>query len=129
MATISASTNGRIEACGTKDTAAAPRNDMTKALIAAGNTRLQGMLTLPMYERAANEVPHTEAILLVPNKVAAGAVGNALSRAGIWIRPPPPTAASIRPAQKAREHRIEMSSMVGSSALVVHGECGGESYQ
>ena len=45
-------------------------------------------------------MPDTAATLLVPNSVAGATWGRALNSAGIWIKPPPPTAASIKPANK-----------------------------
>src|SRR5690606_30933241 len=83
---------------------AAPANDRTNALTAAGSTRDQGIWTLRMNDRAAKVVPHTEESLFVPYSVAGGVSGSRFSRAGSWIRPPPPTAASTAPAKKANRH-------------------------
>src|SRR5450830_1102088 len=88
--------------------------DMTKALATAGNTSSQGMLTLPTNERAANVVPQADASLFVPSKDVDAMFGIRLNRAGSCISPPPPTAASIRPAKKANKHSSEMVSMIGN---------------
>src|SRR5450830_2133773 len=84
---------------------------MTKALATAGSTSSLGICTLPVKERAANAVPQAEAILLVPSKEVDAMFGIRLNRAGNCIKPPPPTAASIRPAQKANIHKREMVNM------------------
>src|SRR5450830_322096 len=109
--TISTSTAGRITDWGTNDTVAAPKKAMTKAAQAAGITRLQSITTLRTKDRAANAVPNAAATLLVPSSAAGGAVGSTLNNAGIWIRPPPPTAASIRPAAKANTQRRTISTI------------------
>src|SRR5471030_2921802 len=117
MMMISASTIGRTTCCGTYDTAAAPMKDMTKAQATAGSTSSHGICTLPMKERAANAVPQAEASLLVPSKEVDAMFGIRLNRAGSCIKPPPPTAASIRPAKKANRHNREMVNMVLSTNI------------
>ena len=47
------------------------------------------------------DVPAKAAILLVPNKTGNGIFGNVIKRNGVWIKPPPPTTASINPAVNA----------------------------
>src|SRR5450830_182166 len=115
ISTISTSTAGRITDCGTADTVAAPKKAMTKAAPAAGTTRLQSITTLRTKDRAANVVPQAAATLLVPSSAAGDAVGSTLNSAGIWISPPPPTAASIRPAAKANTQRMTISTMKSGS--------------
>ncbi len=46
-------------------------------------------------------VPHSEEILFVDRIWAGVAPGRPSSIAGNWISPPPPTTASIQPAEKA----------------------------
>ena len=55
-------------------------------------------------------VPHTEAPLLVPNRVAGWAVGKTANRAGTRIRPPPPTIESTKPAS-SEASEITINSM------------------
>ena len=114
MMMINTSTMGRTTCCGTYDTAAAPMKDMTKALATAGSTSSHGICTLPTKERAANVVPQADASLFVPSKDVEAMFGIRLNRAGSCISPPPPTAASIRPAKKANKHSSEMVSMIGN---------------
>jgi hypothetical protein len=73
--------------------------------MAAGITSFHGRRTRCKYERVADKVPTAEDILLVPNSVAAEYCGRKLNSAGVWIKPPPPTAASIRPAMKEKKHK------------------------
>ena len=54
----------------------------------------------------AIEVPESAAILFVPKMVGSGALGKVTSKAGSWIKPPPPTTESIKPAIKARIDNI-----------------------
>ena len=112
ISTISTSTAGRITLGGTSDTVAAPANDMTKALSAAGTISPQSSVTLRINDRAAKAVPHTDASLLLPSNAAGCAVGSTLNKAGIWISPPPPTAASISPAAKANTESTAISIMM-----------------
>ncbi len=83
MITINTSTAGRITLGGTSETVAAPTNDMTKALSAAGRIRPQSKVTLRMNARAANAVPQTDASLLLPSNAAGCALGRTLNSAGI----------------------------------------------
>lgn len=53
------------------------------------------------YLNAAMDVPASAAILLVPNKTGNGIFGKVIKRNGVWINPPPPTTASIKPAVNA----------------------------
>src|SRR5690606_36734230 len=52
-----------------------------------------------------------DASLLVPKTVAGCKYGRLPIIAGIWIRPPPPTAASIAPAKNAKTIRLTMISI------------------
>jgi hypothetical protein len=63
-----------------------------------------------LYCQVANAVPHTDALLLVPNKVAGVVVGCAANNAGNKMRPPPPTIESTKPA-KAEAQVVKKSSM------------------
>src|SRR5471032_2590595 len=107
--------------------------DMTKAQATAGSTSSHGICTLPIKERAANAVPQAEASLLVPSKEVEAMFGIRLNRAGSCISPPPPTAASIRPAKKANRHSREMVNMrqsknSGKDASIGARLCDGCSY-
>src|SRR5687767_2549859 len=85
----------------------APSAEPTAAEITNGNTVRQSGLILIAYVIELVAVPHTEETLFVP-RIAAGGVsgGNAMSRAGSWINPPPPTTASTHPALKAASTSI-----------------------
>src|SRR5450830_1578167 len=115
ISTINTSTAGRITDWGTEDTVAAPKKDMAKAAQAAGITKLQSITTLRTKDRATNAVPQAVASLLVPSNATGCVVGSTLNNAGTWISPPPPTAASIRPAAKANTQRMTISTMESGS--------------
>ena len=53
------------------------------------------------YCHAAMDVPINDGILVVPNKVATGYLGKVINVAGVCIKPPPPTMASMKPAANA----------------------------
>src|SRR5689334_13472412 len=71
-----------------------------------GSTLPHSGRTLIAYSSELIPVPHTEDTSSVP-RIAAGAAsaGRPISRAGSWIRPPPPTTASTQPAAKAASTR------------------------
>ena len=69
------------------------------------------------YEAFLPSVPDTAATLLVPNSVAGATWGRALNSAGIWIKPPPPTAASIKPAMNAIRPRNGKDSLIDITRL------------
>src|SRR5205085_2532782 len=83
---------------GSTVTAQAPTKPPTSPAQAAGNSEGQCMSTRRLNCRAAKAVPQTEALLLVPNRVAGAVVGNTANSAGTRMRPPPPTIASTNPA-------------------------------
>ena len=76
----------------------APKSDAAKPVNAAGAMACQRMSTRLANWRAEIMVPQTLALLLVPSKVAGGALGKAPNSAGTKMRPPPPTIASTKPA-------------------------------
>jgi hypothetical protein len=57
----------------------------------------------------AKAVPQTDALLLLPNKVAGGAEGKVANNAGIKIRPPPPTMESTKPANNEASETMNIS--------------------
>ncbi|WP_245927061.1 hypothetical protein [Marinomonas alcarazii] len=59
-----------------------------------------------------DKVPAQTANLLVPNTVDNACSGNACSKAGIKINPPPPTAASIKPPKNENTPSVIMSIVI-----------------
>jgi hypothetical protein len=53
----------------------------------------------------AMDVPASDDTLPVPSSVGIDVPGRKMSRAGNWIKPPPPTMESINPARKAKKQR------------------------
>ena len=104
-------TKGWRTSFGIMATLAAPTNELMVAHTATTAKSFHSKRTLRAKETAEVAVPTTAANLLVPNKVAGAIDGNAFIKAGIWISPPPPTAASIAPAQKAKKIRLIIMSM------------------
>src|SRR3990167_4080273 len=95
-------------------TAQAPAKAPANPASDAGNTDCHRICTRRLYCHVAMDVPHTDALLFVPSKVAGGAPGKVANSAGSRIRPPPPTIASTKPANReARETSIH--SMPGLS--------------
>ena len=100
------------------ETQAAPAKELMNAKMAITSKSFQFNLTRLAKENAADAVPQIEASLLVPNIVAGEVFGSAPIRAGICMSPPPPTAASIVPAQKAKKIKLRMSSHSMSYILI-----------
>jgi hypothetical protein len=90
-------------------TTQAPITEPTRPAPAAGSKERQGITTLRLYWSVAKAVPQMEALLLVPNKVAGGAPGKVANKAGIKIRPPPPTIESTKPASSEASVTINKS--------------------
>lgn len=76
------------------------------------------------------DVPAKAAILLVPNKIGNGILGKVMSRKGVWINPPPPTTASIKPAVNA-DSANKMIVVIPYSLykLVISMKCEDSSYK
>ena len=91
-------------------TSQAPKNDAAMVTAAAGSNADQRIWMRRLYCHVAKAVPQTDALLLVPNKVAGVVVGYAANKAGSKINPPPPTIESTKPA-KAEAKVVKKSSM------------------
>ena len=94
-------------------TAQAPSRLPSIAQTKAGSSTDQRRRTRCPYCQADMPVPQTAALLLVPKSVAGEVSGKVVNRAGIRIRPPPPTMASTRPAAKEASVTISHSMMQG----------------
>ncbi len=69
--------------------------------MASGRTVFWSGRTFTPKVTALVAVPHNDEILLVDRICAGDAFGSPSSIAGNWSNPPPPTTASIQPAEKA----------------------------
>jgi len=96
--------------------------DPSADAMTSGSTVHQSSGIRSAYVNELVAVPQNEEILFVP-KITAGGVllGKPISKAGNWIRPPPPTTASTHPATKAATIRAVSESAERSSALQVSG--------
>ncbi len=99
-------TNGFKSSAGRRLAARAPRNEKTRAAIAAGVKLRQRSFIFLEYRKSDVVVPQIDESLLVPNNVGNESWGNNTIIAGSWISPPPPAMASIKPARKAKRHRV-----------------------
>ena len=91
-------------------TSQAPKNEAAMVTVAAGSKADQRIWMRRLYCHVAKAVPQTDALLLVPNKVAGVVVGYAANKAGSKINPPPPTIESTKPA-KAEAKVVKKSSI------------------
>lgn len=89
---------------------------------AAGSMACQ-IWTRRLYCQVAMAVPQIEALLLVPSSVAGGALGKVANKAGSKIRPPPPTMASTKPANREASE-TSIHSMPGLSHPACRGRSG-----
>ena len=97
-------------------TSHAPVKEASIVQMAAGSKADQLTWMRRLYCQVANPVPHIDALLLVPSKVAGVVVGYAANKAGSKINPPPPTIESTKPA-KAEAKVVKKSSMRGLWSL------------
>jgi len=89
-------------------TSADPQKDIANAAKAIHPTSFQLIDTRFEYWYNATDVPEKAGIFEVPKSVATGKFGKVIRRTGVCIKPPPPTMASIKPAQKAAIQTISV---------------------
>lgn len=82
-----------------------PKNAEIKAVSDMMPKSFQLIFTFLRYWVVAIAVPLKAGILRVPITVETGRWGKKTSAKGVWIKPPPPTMASIKPAQNAATQR------------------------
>ncbi len=82
--------------------------------MASGTTVRRSGRTFTPNVTALVAVPHNDEILFVDRICAGVAPGNPSSIAGNWISPPPPTTASIHPAENAATTRKAIVQKVTS---------------
>ena len=91
-----------MSSLGTSETEIAPKNANTNAEIIVGSISFHAIFILFKYVKIDEALPAKTASLFVPKIVAKLYWGKACKSAGNCTSPPPPTAASIRPPQKAK---------------------------
>src|ERR1044072_4611539 len=94
-----------------------PNMAAKKAVTAVTVSRPRLKLTFWAYCQAAILVPENEGILVVPSSVATGYCGKVKRMAGVWINPPPPTMASIKPAQSEKQQSRMRSVVITGAKL------------